>query len=174
MCLRHHFLQVQNRIDDIAMAFERLHAMVTGQDPLATALFFWRCLLLATGEATICSEHCQRIHSYPSSVLMTAASHLPGDLAAGVCMRRTFAQFPLLQVLIAQLLVSVICHNSTPCSYILGAVKEGWHYSGLLLSLFLFILIYSLLLLSLFLFIIHYYSDLLFIILLLALVRMPH
>ncbi|KAF8062936.1 RASA4 [Scenedesmus sp. PABB004] len=34
-------LQVQNRIDDIAMA------MVTGQDPLATALFFWRCLLLA-------------------------------------------------------------------------------------------------------------------------------
>jgi hypothetical protein len=63
-------------------------------------------------------------------VLMTAASHLPGGLAAGVCMRRTFAQFPLLQVLIAQLLVSVICHNSTPCSYILGAVKEGWHYSG--------------------------------------------
>lgn len=41
--------QVQNCIDDIAMAFERLHAMVTGQDPLATALFFWRCLLLATG-----------------------------------------------------------------------------------------------------------------------------
>lgn len=44
-----HPSQVQNRIDDIAMAFERLHAMVTGQDPLATALFFWRCLLLATG-----------------------------------------------------------------------------------------------------------------------------
>lgn len=44
-------LQVQNRIDDIAMAFERLHAMVTGQDPLATAIFFWRCLLLATGES---------------------------------------------------------------------------------------------------------------------------
>jgi len=40
-------LQVQNRIDDIAMAFERLQAMVGGQDPLATALFFWRCLLLA-------------------------------------------------------------------------------------------------------------------------------
>jgi hypothetical protein len=43
-------VQVQNRIDDIAMAFERLHAMVTGQDPLATALFFWRCLVGATGE----------------------------------------------------------------------------------------------------------------------------
>jgi hypothetical protein len=42
--------QVQNRIDDIAMAFERLHAMVTGQDPLATALFFWRCLIGATGK----------------------------------------------------------------------------------------------------------------------------
>jgi hypothetical protein len=44
-------LAVQNRIDDIAMAFERLHAMVTGQDPLATALFFWRCLLGAAGGA---------------------------------------------------------------------------------------------------------------------------
>ncbi|WIA19754.1 hypothetical protein OEZ85_005670 [Tetradesmus obliquus] len=40
-------LQVQNRIDDLAMVFERLQAMVTGQDPLATALFFWRSLLLA-------------------------------------------------------------------------------------------------------------------------------
>jgi hypothetical protein len=40
-------LQVQNRIDDLAMVFERLQAMVTGQDPLATALFFWRMLLLA-------------------------------------------------------------------------------------------------------------------------------
>lgn len=50
-------LQVQNRIDDIAMAFERLHAMVTGQDPLATALFFWRCLLLATGKAGAFGGH---------------------------------------------------------------------------------------------------------------------
>eukprot|EP00877_Chromochloris_zofingiensis_P014361 jgi/Chrzof1/9179/Cz03g38260.t1 len=41
-------VQVQNKIDDVAMTFERLRAMVTGQDPLATALFFWRCLLIAT------------------------------------------------------------------------------------------------------------------------------
>ncbi|KAI8466274.1 MAG: hypothetical protein J3K34DRAFT_66688 [Monoraphidium minutum] len=40
-------LQVQNRIDDLASGFERLRAMVGGQDPLATALFFARCLAAA-------------------------------------------------------------------------------------------------------------------------------
>jgi hypothetical protein len=39
--------QVQNRIDDLACIFERLRAMMGGQDPLATALFFGRCLLIA-------------------------------------------------------------------------------------------------------------------------------
>ena len=29
------------------MVSERLHALFTGQDPLATALFFWRMLLIA-------------------------------------------------------------------------------------------------------------------------------
>jgi hypothetical protein len=36
-------LQVQNRIDDLAMVFERLQATVTGQDPLATALLKTFC-----------------------------------------------------------------------------------------------------------------------------------
>lgn len=42
--------------------------MVTGQDPLATALFFWRCLMLATGEtggrelqACRALPHCHRV-----------------------------------------------------------------------------------------------------------------
>jgi hypothetical protein len=40
-------LMVQNRTDDIATAFERLRAMVVGVDPLATALFYSRCLMVA-------------------------------------------------------------------------------------------------------------------------------
>lgn len=39
--------QVQNRIDDLASVFERLAALFGGQDPLATALFCSRLLLLA-------------------------------------------------------------------------------------------------------------------------------
>jgi hypothetical protein len=45
--------QVQNRIDDLAMGFERLRAMVVGQDPLATALFFSRCLLIAAAACVL-------------------------------------------------------------------------------------------------------------------------
>jgi hypothetical protein len=40
-------LQVQNKIDDLATGFERLHSLVTGQDVVATAIFYSRVLALA-------------------------------------------------------------------------------------------------------------------------------